>query len=128
MKRVLLILVLTLTQITACVGEKTVSPAQISPTATRIPGPTREPGPWRIMPLGDSLTEGDYPDGHQSYRGYLERMLRESGYEFDFVGTQWRLGHGGTDYEHEGHGGFTIGPDDSMSAGWPANIYDRLDY
>jgi len=70
------------------------------------------------MPLGDSLTEGGYPDGHQSYRGYLETMLRESGYDFDFVGTQWRLGHGG----------FTIGPDDSMSAGWPANIYDRLDY
>ncbi len=112
MKRVLLVLILTLTLSSACVGEKTDSPAQISPTATPTTEPTREPGPWRIMPLGDSLTEGSYPDSHHSYRGYLEMMLRDAGYEFDFVGTQWRLGHGGTDFEHEGHGGFTIGPDE----------------
>ena len=97
-------------------------------TNTPVPKPTRAPGPWRIMPLGDSLTEGAYPLGFHSYRGYLEIQLREAGYNFDFDGTQWGLAHGGTDYEHEGHGGFTIGPDDTVSSGWPGNIYARLDY
>jgi hypothetical protein len=47
------------------------------------------------MPLGDSLTSGNYPGRVHSYRGYLETLLREAGYNFDFVGTQSRLAHGG---------------------------------
>ncbi|MFC1996312.1 GDSL-type esterase/lipase family protein [Chloroflexota bacterium] len=128
MKRLLPGLFITLFFITACAAGENTFPTQKSLTPTPRPGFTREPGPWRIMPLGDSLTEGGYPAGHHSYRGYLETLLHGFGYEFDFVGTQWRLGHNGTDYDHEGHGGFRIGPDESVGAGWPVNIYDRIDY
>lgn len=119
-------LIILLISISACNGIK--RPTQGPETAAPRTTPTEVPSPWRIMPLGDSLTEGAYPNGHHSYRGYLETQLKDAGYDFDFIGTQWQLGHGGTDYEHEGHGGFTIGPDDSMGGGWPANIYDRIDY
>jgi lysophospholipase L1-like esterase len=126
----ILILLLALMSLSAC-GTKNVAlsnpttiPVTVIPTATATP----QPHLWRIMPMGDSLTEGDFPNGHHSYRGYLEVQLREAGYQFDFVGSQWKLAHSGTDYEHEGHGGFTIGPDESMTSGWPANLSARLDY
>jgi lysophospholipase L1-like esterase len=91
----------------------------LSPAASR---------PWRIMPLGDSLTSGNYPGRVHSYRGYLEVLLREAGYSFDFVGTQSRLAHDGTDPDHEGHSGFTIGPDEARfcEACSTANLYDHL--
>ena len=82
----------------------------------------------RIMPLGDSLTEGGDPaqptSSPQSYRGYLEARLAAAGYRVDFVGSQRRPAIGGTDPDHEGHGGFTIGPDSStLCAGCgPANL------
>jgi lysophospholipase L1-like esterase len=81
------------------------------------------------MPLGDSLTSGNYPGRVHSYRGYLEELLKEAGYAFDFVGTQSRPAHGGTDPDHEGHSGFSIGPDqrrfcDICST---ANLYDHLE-
>lgn len=67
--------------------------------------------PTRIMLLGDSLTaqgEGRLP---------LARRLKEEGYAFEFVGSQ-----GQHPFRHEGHGGFTIGPDQSK----PGNLYDRV--
>jgi len=82
----------------------------------------------RIMPLGDSLTEGGDPSqptsSPQSYRGYLEARLTAAGYRVDFVGSQRRPAIGGTDPDHEGHGGFTIGPDSSTSCAGcgPANL------
>jgi lysophospholipase L1-like esterase len=127
------ILLLALMSLSAC-GIVNVAPtAEATPTTIHVtvtPTATATPQPhlWRIMPMGDSLTEGDFPDGHHSYRGYLEVQLREAGYQFDFVGSQWKLAHSGTDYEHEGHGGFTIGPDESMASGWSANLDARLDY
>lgn len=125
---------LMLMLLSACGAADVTPPATSTPTATAIPtataAPTATPQPhlWRIMPMGDSLTEGDFPNGHHSYRGYLEMQLREAGYQFDFVGSQWKLAHSGADYEHEGHGGFTIGPDESMASGWSANLDARLDY
>ena len=38
------------------------------------------PAVYRIMPLGDSLTEGNYPGQIHSYRGYLRARLLTSGY------------------------------------------------
>lgn len=95
------------------------------PTQTAQPVAAR---PWRIMPLGDSLTSGTYPGRVHSYRGYLETLLREAGYSIDFVGTQSRLAHAGSDPEHEGHSGYSIGPDlarfcDECET---ANLYDHL--
>lgn len=63
-----------------------------------------EAAPWRIMPMGDSVTEGEgWPGG---YRGPLLAKLAEAGYEVDFVGGQTtNAADGMTDPEHEGHGG-----------------------
>lgn len=85
--------------------------------------------PWRIMPLGDSLTSGTFPGRVHSYRGYLEGLLLAAGYSFDFVGTQTRLAHGGSDSDHEGHSGFSIGPDEARFCLEcdTANLYDHLD-
>ncbi len=68
----------------------------------------------RVMALGDSLTAGGDPSRPaeaQSYRGYLEASLEASGYQVDFVGSMKQAAIGGTDPDHEGHGGFSIGPD-----------------
>ena len=74
-----------------------------------------EPAIWRIMPLGDSLTEGNYPGGIHSYRGYLRAKLIANDYtNIDFVGDRSKQAHGDVfpfDLEHSGHGGYTIGPD-----------------
>jgi len=124
------VLALALILLFACSAADIALPAMVTPSVTAIPTVTATPQPhlWRIMPMGDSLTEGDFPNGNHSYRGYLEVQLREAGYQFDFVGSQWKLAHSGTDYEHEGHGGFAIGPDESMASGWSANLDSRLDY
>lgn len=63
----------------------------------------------RIMPLGDSITQGNR---HQnSYRRPLWHALQEAGLEVDFVGSQ-RRNHWGRppdpdfDMDHEGHWGW----------------------
>ena len=73
------------------------------------------PNVWKIMTLGDSLTEGNYPNGINSYRGYLRAKLIANGFtNIDFVGDRSRQAHGDAlplDLNHAGHGGYTIGPD-----------------
>jgi lysophospholipase L1-like esterase len=107
--------------------------ATVTETATPSPTPepteTNIPQPWRIMPLGDSLTSGNYPGRVHSYRGYLESLLRQAGYGFDYVGTESRPAHGGTDPDNEGHSGFTIGPDEARfcTECSTANLYDHLE-
>ena len=65
-------------------------------------------GPTRVMPLGDSITNGyNVPGG---YRIRLEDSLAASGHRVDFVGS---LSNGPTslaDREHEGHSGWQIDP------------------
>jgi len=61
----------------------------------------------RIMPLGDSITQGY----HTSYRDPLWSALREAGWKVDFVGTmKSNYGGGGPprgyDTDHEGHWGW----------------------
>lgn len=67
----------------------------------------------RIMPLGDSITQGFIRSISEDYRvGYRQKLyldLRDAGYDIDFVGS---LNHGilanpGFDYNHEGHGGWS---------------------
>jgi hypothetical protein len=76
----------------------------------------------RLMPLGDSLTA--FPE---SYRGPLFRNLENYGLKVDFVGSvSWAPASEG-DADGEGHGGFTIGPDDRVDAeGKKANLADNL--
>lgn len=99
-------------------------------TATSLPASPTPPvdRPLRIMPLGDSLTGGGNTGASHSYRGYLEALLREAGYSFDFVGSLSGLAYGGSDPDHEGHGSFTIGPDDIRSReGQPVSLYAYLE-
>jgi lysophospholipase L1-like esterase len=66
----------------------------------------------RVLMLGDSLTlqgEGREP---------LYARLTAEGYDFVFVGSQ-----GSDPLRHEGHGGFTIGPDQSK----PGSLFDNVD-
>jgi lysophospholipase L1-like esterase len=72
---------------------------------------TRSPGPIRIMPLGDSITQAN--DRYDSYRRRLWLRLRQAGYEVDFVGSH-QTHFGGPaprsdfDQDHEGHWGWRV--------------------
>lgn len=68
--------------------------------------------PIRIMPLGDSITQGAYsllaPNMDTGYRLPLYESLNRNGYYVDFVGSQlsgWEAAV--FDYHHEGHPGVT---------------------
>lgn len=78
--------------------------------------------PVRIMPLGDSITEGVQSDSDTSgnpdldtpalavrvgYRKQLFTLLNSSGYSFDFVGSNSDGYQSFSDSEHEGHPGYT---------------------
>lgn len=69
----------------------------------------------RIMPLGDSKTEGGGGNGQQSsWRGFLRAKLLGAGYKIDYVGPQNKYADGDVlpyDSDHAGFGGYTIGPD-----------------
>ncbi|MFJ6982942.1 MULTISPECIES: GDSL-type esterase/lipase family protein [unclassified Streptomyces] len=73
-------------------------------------------GGVRIMPLGDSITDGfNVPGG---YRADLWQYLAADGHRDDFVGSQSngpaRLG----DHDHEGHSGWRIEQIDARAAEW----------
>lgn len=65
----------------------------------------------RVMLLGDSLT--DQGVGREP----LYEMLSAEGYRFEFVGSR-----GQAPLKHEGHSGFTIGPDESKPGNLSANV------
>jgi lysophospholipase L1-like esterase len=56
---------------------------------------------WRIMPVGDSITEGGAT--FSNYRSLLGEKLRAAGVAFEFVGTR-----GTAELRHEGYGGKNI--------------------
>ena len=93
--------------------------------AATTTAPERCP-PIRVMPLGDSITEGF--DIDTSYRRYLQDFLIADGIDFDFVGSHgrtivtppdggptwgivsWQKDYaGGYDIDFEGHGGWQAG-------------------
>ena len=72
--------------------------------------------PVRIMPLGDSITDG-YPSSLAGYRYMLYQLLTSAGFNVDFVGNQDDNGTVGLpDWDHEGHSGYRI---DQIEAGFP---------
>ncbi len=75
---------------------------------------TDKPAPWRIMPLGDSITEA----GDPGYRGFLYNMLKDNNINIDMVGSRHSDSAVVFDSDHEGHGGFTIGPGKSLADDW----------
>jgi hypothetical protein len=76
----------------------------------------------RLMLLGDGLVS--QPDG---LRGPLYRSLYSSKMPINFVGTEKLSPQGGGDPSHEGHEGFTLGPDTNVDkSGKPANLSANL--
>ncbi|MEO5712846.1 MAG: GDSL-type esterase/lipase family protein [Luteolibacter sp.] len=83
--------------------------------------------PIRIMPLGDSITDGssfDSPDGSGGYRGRLYSLLTTAGYNVDYIGSQTINSSLIPDQNHEGHSGWRIDQLDSNMAGWLASMAD----
>ena len=80
----------------------------------------------RIMPLGDSLTSGLHWDSNNddSYRPYLwQRLKADTSPDVDFVGT-FKTGDGSYDGDHQGRGGYTMGPDNGVEGRKePNNLY-----
>jgi acyl-CoA thioesterase-1 len=64
---------------------------------------------WRIMPIGDSITEAEGP--YNSYRRPLWQMLNDAGIDTDFVGSRsgnrdGQVPNPDFDTDHEGHWGW----------------------
>jgi uncharacterized repeat protein (TIGR02543 family) len=59
----------------------------------------------KIMPLGDSITQGTIPGG---YRLPLYNLLQGGGYSFDLVGSKTQTGDTCPDVNHWGQGGWQI--------------------
>jgi lysophospholipase L1-like esterase len=76
------------------------------------------PAPLRIMPLGDSNTDGFAVPG--GYRIDLEDDMSAAGYTIDFVGSLSNGPPDLADRDHEGHVGFTIDGIRSGFATWYA--------
>jgi lysophospholipase L1-like esterase len=73
-------------------------------------------GGVRIMPLGDSITDGyNVPGG---YRIGLWQRLASAGRTVDFVGSGFNGPAGLGDHDHEGHSGWRIDELDANITGW----------
>jgi lysophospholipase L1-like esterase len=73
-------------------------------------------GGVRVMPLGDSLTEGLSVAG--GYRIDLWSKLVAGGYKVDFVGSMSNGPSTLGDHDHEGHSGWTIAQIDANVGTW----------
>src|SRR5262245_16433324 len=73
-------------------------------------------GGVRVMPLGDSITDGTQVPG--GYRIGLWQRLTTGGYRVDFVGTQFNGPSPLGDHDHEGHPGWRIDQIDANIVGW----------
>lgn len=104
-----------------------VTPASASASVSASAAPTWSAIPIRVMPLGDSITQGQGGHG-PTYRYHLWNRLVTAGYLVDFVGslnqpfTAWQLGmpaqvgpfatalepwpYADFDLDHEGHAGW----------------------
>src|SRR3954464_13684471 len=86
-------------------------------TATlTTPAAAESNGGVRIMPLGDSITEGTQVPG--GYRIGLWQRLAAGGYRNDFVGSQFNGPGSLGDHDHEGHPGWRIDQIDAKVTGW----------
>ncbi|WP_193213775.1 GDSL-type esterase/lipase family protein [Luteolibacter marinus] len=83
--------------------------------------------PVRILPLGDSITDGsafDSPDGSGGYRGPLYNLLSGAGYNVDYIGSHTVNSGLLVEKEHEGHSGWRIDQLDTNMAGWLESYAD----
>jgi lysophospholipase L1-like esterase len=68
--------------------------------------------PCKIMPFGDSITDGYNADTPGGYRVELFRLANEAGKNITFVGSGWNgpdmVGGVAFPHNHEGHSGWSI--------------------
>ncbi|MEU0881456.1 SGNH/GDSL hydrolase family protein [Lentzea sp. NPDC005914] len=95
-------------------------PAQTEPTPAR-PASTEPAGSVRIMPLGDSITDGFNEPG--GYRIVLWQRL--SGRNVDFVGSASNGPRVLGDHDHEGHSGYRIDQLDAGIVSWVRSANPR---
>ncbi|MEV0274394.1 ricin-type beta-trefoil lectin domain protein [Hamadaea sp. NPDC050747] len=76
-------------------------------------------GGVRVMPLGDSITEGTQVPG--GYRIGLWQRLATGRYTVDLVGSQYNGPSSLGDHDHEGHPGWRIDQIDASITGWLAS-------
>ncbi|WP_407664352.1 cellulose binding domain-containing protein [Micromonospora parastrephiae] len=85
------------------------------PIAT-APASAESNGGVRVMPLGDSITDGFNVAG--GYRIELWQRFTAGGYRIDFVGSQFNGPSSLGDHDHEGHSGWTIAQIDANVVNW----------
>ena len=85
------------------------------PVAT-APANAESNGGVRVMPLGDSITDGFNVAG--GYRIELWQRFTAGGYRIDFVGSQFNGPSSLGDHDHEGHSGWTIAQIDANVVNW----------
>jgi len=73
-------------------------------------------GGVRVMPLGDSITEGTQVPG--GYRIGLWQRFTSNGFRVDLVGSQFNGPASLGDHDHEGHPGWRIDQIDANIVGW----------
>ncbi|MEU8385795.1 ricin-type beta-trefoil lectin domain protein [Streptosporangium sp. NPDC048865] len=91
-------------------------------TQTSVAG-AESNGGVRVMPLGDSITEGTQVPG--GYRIGLWQRLVSGRYTVDFVGSQFNGPGGLGDHDHQGHPGWRIDQIDANIAGWARTYNPR---
>jgi lysophospholipase L1-like esterase len=80
------------------------------------PASAESNGGVRVMPLGDSITNGETTPG--GYRINLWQRVVNGGYTVDFVGSQSNGPASLGDHDHEGHSGWRIDQIDANVVGW----------
>jgi lysophospholipase L1-like esterase len=95
-----------------CMGLTLVCPAQAESN-----------GGVRVMPLGDSITDGSNVPG--GYRINLWQLMVAGGYTVDFVGSRFNGPAQLGDHDHEGHRGWRIDQLDANVVGWLQNSNPR---
>jgi hypothetical protein len=74
-------------------------------------------GGVRVMPLGDSITDG-VGMGGGGYRVGLWQRFTQGGYRVDFVGSLFNGPSNLGDHDHEGRSGWRIDQLDANVVGW----------
>jgi lysophospholipase L1-like esterase len=90
---------------------------------TAAPASAESNGGVRVMPLGDSITEGTQVPG--GYRIGLWQRLAAGGYTVDFVGSQFNGPSSLGDRDHQGHPGWRIDQISANVTGWLAATTPR---
>jgi lysophospholipase L1-like esterase len=85
-------------------------------TGARTAAYAESNGGVRVMPLGDSITDGITVSG--AYRTGLWQRFVSGGYKVDFVGSLFGGPATLGDHDHEGHSGWRIDQIDANVAGW----------